>query len=77
MKKTLNGTIVSNKMANTVVVEVTRRVAHPLYKKLIKKSRKFKADSTGMTLNVGDKVKIISIRPISKDKYFKVLEVIK
>jgi small subunit ribosomal protein S17 len=64
-------------MANTVVVEVTLRVAHPLYKKLMKRSKKFKADSTGLTLNIGDKVKIVSIRPISKDKYFKVLEVIK
>lgn len=77
MQKTLNGTIVSNKMGSTVVVEVTRRVAHPLYKKLMKKSKKFKADSTGLELNVGDKVKIGSIKPMSKDKYFKVLEVIK
>ena len=77
MQKTLNGVIVSNKMTNTVVVEVTRRVAHPLYKKLQKRSKKFKAESNGLTLNVGDKVKIVSIKPMSKDKYFKVLEVIK
>jgi small subunit ribosomal protein S17 len=77
MQKILNGIVVSNKMANTVVVEVTRKVAHPLYKKLIKKSKKFTADSTGIEVNVGDRVKIGSIRPISKTKYFKVLEVIK
>lgn len=77
MQKTLNGIIISNKMTNTVIVEVTRRVAHPLYKKLIKKSKKFKVDSAGITLNVGDKVKIESIKPISKEKFFKVLEVIK
>ena len=77
MKKILNGKIVSLKGQDTVVVEVTRKVAHPLYKKLMKKTKRFKADSKGQILNLGDRDKIISVRPISKDKFFKVLEKIK
>jgi len=77
MKKILNGKIVSLKGQDTVVVGVTRKVAHPLYKKLMKKTKRFKADSKGQILNLGDRVKIISVRPISKDKFFKVLEKIK
>lgn len=77
MQKTLIGKIISLKMNNTVVIEVTRRVAHPLYRKLLKKSSKFKADVNGHSLNLGDSVKIVSIKPMSKEKYFKVLEVIK
>lgn len=77
MQKVQTGKVVSLKMQNTVVVQVERKVAHPLYKKLMKRSKKFKADTAGIELVVGDKVKIISTKPISKDKYFKVLEVIK
>lgn len=77
MQKTLTGKIVSAKMNRTVVVEVVRKTAHPLYRKLIKKSNNIKADSGELVLNIGDKVKIIQTRPISKDKFFKVLEVIK
>ncbi len=77
MQKIQTGKVVSVKMQNTVVVQIERKVAHPLYKKLMKRSKKFKADTAGIELNVGDKVKIASIRPMSKDKYFKVLEVIK
>ncbi len=77
MQKTLNGKIVSLKSQDTVIVEVTRKVAHPLYKKLMKKTKKYKADAKGQTLSLGDNVKIVSTRPISKDKFFKVLEVTK
>ena len=77
MKKTIVGKIVSLKMNNTVIVEVTRRVAHPLYKKLLKKSKRYKADTNGLTLSLGDSVKIVSVRPISKEKNFKISEVIK
>lgn len=75
MKKILEGKIVSLKMGNTVVVEVTRRVTHPLYKKLLKRSKRYKVDTNGITLSLGDSIKIVSTRPISKDKHFKVLEV--
>lgn len=75
--KTFNGKVVSLKMQNTVVVEVGRKMPHPLYKKLLKRSKKFKADTNGIELKLGDKVKIVETKPISKDKSFKVLEVTK
>lgn len=77
MQKTLQGKIVSLKAGSTVIVEVTRKVAHPLYRKLLKRSKKFKVDNNGLTLTLGDTVKIGSIKPMSKSKFFKVLEVIK
>lgn len=72
--KILEGIITSIKMNKTVVVEVSYRKPHPLYKKMIKKNKKFKADSGSLTLKIGDKVKMIETRPISTDKYFKVME---
>ncbi|MEK7186455.1 MAG: 30S ribosomal protein S17 [Patescibacteria group bacterium] len=77
MQKIFEGKITSLKMQNTAVVEVTRRKPHPLYKVLLKRSNKFKADTAGLELKVGDRVKIGEIRPMSKDKYFKITEVIK
>ena len=64
-------------MQKTAVVEVARIAPHPLYKKLLKRSTKIKADTGSLELNVGDKVIIGETRPISKDKKFKVLEVTK
>ncbi|OGH07127.1 MAG: 30S ribosomal protein S17 [Candidatus Levybacteria bacterium RBG_13_35_9] len=75
MKKIQIGKIVSVKMGNTVVVEVTRRVTHPLYKKILKRSKKYKVDSSEITPVLGDSVKIVSTKPISKEKHFKILEV--
>lgn len=77
MQKTLEGNIVSLKMDSTAVVEVVRRVAHPLYKKLMKRSKKYKVDTAGMSLELGQKVRIGAIKKISKEKYFKVLKVLK
>ncbi len=77
MQKTFNGKIVSVKMQKTVLVEIVRKSPHPVYKKLLKRSRKFKADTAGFSLNLGDSVKIVETKPISKDKKFKVLEVLK
>lgn len=77
MQKIFNGTVVSLKMQKTAVVRIERKAPHPLYKKLLKRSSKLKADTGDLTLNVGDRVKIVEVRPISKDKKFKVLEVIK
>lgn len=74
--KTFTGTITANKMLNTVVVEIVTRRPHPLYKKLQKRSKKYKADTTGQTVQVGDVVEIQQTRPISKDKYFKIIKVI-
>lgn len=75
--KIFEGNITSVGMNKTVVVEVVRRTPHPLYKKLIKLSSKFKADNTGFeNLEVGTKVKIVETRPISKQKNFKILSVV-
>ncbi len=71
----LIGKVVSTKMNKTVLVETERLVPHPLYRKRLKKTKKFKVhDEVGV--KVGDKVRIVSTRPLSKDKYFKVGEVI-
>ena len=73
-KKTLIGTIVSDKMVNTVVVEVTRHIVHPLYKKRIKVTKKYSADTNGLNLVIGDLVKMEEIPPMSKTKHFKVAQ---
>jgi small subunit ribosomal protein S17 len=66
--KTMNGLVVSDKMDKTVVVRVEYKIMHPLYKKYVKKSKKFKAHDENNQYKVGDKVTIQSSRPISKDK---------
>lgn len=72
-RKQLTGVIVSNKMTNTVVISISRRIQHAVYKKLITVTKRIKADTNGMDLNVGDVVKIEQTRPISRDKSFKVI----
>jgi len=71
-KQVLTGKVISNKMQKTVVVEIERRIAHPVYKKRIKVTNKIKADSGEMQLEEGDIVVIESTRPLSKTKNFKV-----
>ena len=74
MAKILTGIVVSTGMEKTIVVEVTRHVAHPMYKKLMKRSKKHKADnSAGIAVKVGQTVSIIETKPISKDKHFRLL----
>lgn len=75
MAKRLNGIVTSIGSINTAVVQVSRRVPHPLYKKLIAKSKKYKVETAGAALTVGDVVVIEEIKPVSKDKYFKLLTV--
>ena len=75
--KTFTGKIVSLRMNKTAVVEITRYKTHPLYKKLLKVNKKYKVDTQGKELTVGQNVKIVETRPISKDKNFKIMEVIK
>lgn len=77
MKKILNGVIVSVKMQKTAIVSVLMQFSHPLYKKLIKKDNKLNADVANFTPLVGDRVKIVETKPISKTKHFKILEVLK
>jgi small subunit ribosomal protein S17 len=69
-KRRLQGTVVSSKMQDTVVVSVVRFVKHPKYQKFMKISKKLKAHNVGNTAQVGDKVFIEESRPISKDKHF-------
>lgn len=68
--KILSGTVVSNKMKDTIVVLVERYEKHPKYGKFVKKRKKFKAHDKGNTRNIGEKVRIVETRPISKDKHF-------
>lgn len=69
----LAGEVVSDKMKDTIVVNVTRYEQHPKYQKYQKISKKYKAHDPGNTKKIGDKVKIIECRPISKDKHFKIM----
>jgi len=77
MKKIFEGTVVSVKMQRTAIVSVIRRFPHPLYKKLIKKDNKINADIANFSPIVGDRVKIVETKPISKTKHFKIMEVMK
>ncbi|MBA4371472.1 MAG: 30S ribosomal protein S17 [Thermodesulfovibrio sp.] len=73
--KVYTGKVVSNKMEKTVVIAVTRQFQHPVYKKTVKKVTKFKAHDADNSCAVGDDVKIIETRPLSKDKRWLVLEI--
>ncbi len=70
------GSVVSGKMAKTVVVVVETRRVHPLYKKTIKSTKKYKAHDEDNTCKIGDKVKIMETRPLSKEKRWRVIEII-
>ena len=72
--KTMSGIVVSDKMDKTIVVRVEYKMMHPLYKKYVKKSKKFKAHDENNKYKVGDKVTIQSSRPISKDKKWIVVD---
>ncbi len=71
------GEVVSaGKMDKTVVVKVVSRVKDPIYKKVVQKSKKFKAHDENNECGIGDTVRIMETRPLSKDKYFRVVEII-
>ena len=71
------GQVVSTKMQKTIVVEVSRRVPHPLYKRIIGKRKKFYAHDEGGSAKTGDVVRIVECRPLSKLKRWKLAEVIR
>jgi small subunit ribosomal protein S17 len=73
IRKRLEGVVTSNKMKDTIVVRVDRYVKHPKYGKFYTTSKKFKAQDTGNTKAIGDKVMIEECPPISKDKHFKLV----
>ncbi len=72
-KRLLSGTVVSSKSNKTIIVKVTRRVKHKLYKKIISRSKKYHAHDENNEFKVGDIVSIIESRPISKTKSWKVI----
>jgi small subunit ribosomal protein S17 len=72
-KRVLQGVVVSDKMEKTVVVQVSRRMAHPIYKKTIERSKKYAAHDEQKKFKIGDKVSIIESAPISKSKRWKVV----
>ncbi len=75
-RKEYIGEVVSNKMDKTVVVAIKRLVQHPVYKKVIKRMTKLMADDRENKCNIGDVVKVIETRPLSKRKRWKVIEII-
>ena len=75
MKKTLKGKIVSLKQNKTAIVEIVRKKQHPLYKKLLIVSKKYQVDMGEFTPKVGDTAKIEETRPMSKNKYFRIIKV--
>lgn len=75
-RKIRTGTVISDKMDKTVVVKVERFVKHPVYKKIIKRSNKFKVHDEKNECSVGDKIKIIETRPLSKEKRWRLLEIV-
>lgn len=74
MSKQLKGVVVSDKMAKTLVVEVSRYKKHPKYQKYIKKEKRYKAHNENAAIKAGDKVIIEECRPISKDKHFRIVD---
>lgn len=75
-RKTIIGRVVSDKMDKTITVAVETLVAHPIYKKRYKKTTKFKAHDENNECGIGDLVKIMETRPLSKDKRWRLVEII-
>jgi small subunit ribosomal protein S17 len=76
LRKTRVGKVVSDKMDKTIVVSVTDNVKHPLYKKIVKRTYKLKAHDENNECNIGDRVKVMETRPLSKDKRWRLVEII-
>ena len=76
LRKTLIGTVESNKMDKTIVVKVETAVRHPIYKKIVKRTYKLKAHDEENVCQVGDKVKVMETRPLSKNKRWRLVEVV-
>ena len=76
LRKTRTGKVVSNKMQKTIVVAVEDHVKHPLYNKIVKKTYKLKAHDENNECNIGDTVKVMETRPLSKDKRWRLVEII-
>ena len=76
LRKTRTGKVVSDKMDKTIVVAIEERVKHPLYKKFVKRTYKLKAHDANNDCNIGDTVKVMETRPLSKEKRCRLVEII-
>ena len=76
LRKTRVGKVVSDKMDKTIVVAIEDNVKHPLYKKIVKRTYKLKAHDENNECNIGDRVKVMETRPLSKDKRLRLVEII-
>ncbi len=76
LRKTRTGTVVSNKMQKTIVVEVRNKTKHPLYGKVISRTKSLKAHDENNDCNIGDFVRVMETRPLSKDKRWRLVEII-
>ena len=76
LRKHLVGVVVSDKMDKTIVVAVRDSVQHPLYKKIVKRTYKLKAHDENNQCGIGDRVRVMETRPLSKDKRWRVVEII-
>ena len=76
LRKTRTGKVVSNKIDKTIVVAVVDNVKHPLYGKIVKRTYKLKAHDENNECNIGDTVKVMETRPLSKDKRWRLVEII-
>lgn len=76
LRKTRVGTVKSNKMDKTIVVAIEDHVKHPLYKKIVKRTVKLKAHDEKNECNIGDRVLVMETRPLSKDKRWRLVEII-
>ncbi|WP_035315675.1 30S ribosomal protein S17 [Kineothrix alysoides] len=75
-RKTRTGKVTSNKMEKTIVVAIEDHVKHPLYSKIVKRTYKLKAHDENNDCNIGDTVKVMETRPLSKDKRWRLVEII-
>ncbi|MCM1055997.1 MAG: 30S ribosomal protein S17 [Firmicutes bacterium] len=76
LRKVRTGKVTSNKMDKTIVVAIEEHVKHPLYKKVVKRTYKLKAHDEENTCNIGDTVRVMETRPLSKDKRWRLVEVV-
>jgi len=76
LRKTRVGTVTSDKMDKTIVVAVTEHVKHQLYKKIIKRTYKLKAHDEENVCGIGDKVKVMETRPLSREKRWRLIEIV-
>lgn len=76
LRKTRVGKVTSNKMDKTIVVAIENHVKHPLYNKIVKKTYKLKAHDENNECNIGDTVRVMETRPLSKDKRWRLVEIV-